>query len=116
MTVPPSVQTPPIGVPVNTTALSKENAQKIANQITAELGPLNKNVVFKDALMSLTLKQPYIKQKDVYSVFIFRNPIGFYFSLKRFGAPKWAIIELRYLIIITIFNNPADKGNHYTVQ
>jgi len=34
-------------VPVDTTALSKKNAQEVANQITAELGPLNKNVVFK---------------------------------------------------------------------
>lgn len=32
---------------VNTTALSKKNAQEVANQITADLGPLNKNVVFK---------------------------------------------------------------------
>ena len=35
------------GVPVATTALSKKNAQEVANQITADLGPLNKNVVFK---------------------------------------------------------------------
>lgn len=52
-----------------------------------------KYIVYKDVLMSLAVKE-LIKQKDVFMIFIYRNPLGFYYSMKRLN---WAISSDNFL-------------------
>lgn len=54
----------------------------------------NKNLVFKDALMSLSLQFILEHFPNTKVVFIFRNPMGFYYSMKRLN---WAISLQNFL-------------------
>lgn len=46
-----------------------------------------KYIVYKDALMSLAIKE-VLRNKNAKVIFIYRNPLGFYYSMKRLN---WAI-------------------------